>query len=155
MKAHSHSDMLPPTRPYLLIMPLPMGWAFKHVSLWGNTPIQTTTACIYIPWNFTADNAVSITFLLGLCPHTLPTGKYKSTPEHWYTGKGPAPTTGFLLLWASPEQWVGILTSWSSSWSHPHTPNQTHHSHMEAPESDTPQRPDSPLSGVLFKLMLF
>jgi hypothetical protein len=30
----SHSGALPPTRPHLLIVPLPMDQAFKHVSLW-------------------------------------------------------------------------------------------------------------------------
>ena len=37
LRVHPHSDMLPPTRPYirthLLIVPLPMGQAFRHVSL--------------------------------------------------------------------------------------------------------------------------
>ena len=45
LKAHPHSDTLHPTRPYLLIVPLPMGQAFKHMSLCreGGKPIQTTT----------------------------------------------------------------------------------------------------------------
>jgi hypothetical protein len=30
LKAHPHSDTLPPTRPHL-----PMGQAFKHLNLWG------------------------------------------------------------------------------------------------------------------------
>ena len=34
-KACPHSDTLPPTRPHLLIVPLPKGQAFKHMSLWG------------------------------------------------------------------------------------------------------------------------
>jgi hypothetical protein len=33
LKAHPHSDTLPPTRPHLLIMSLPVGQAFKHISL--------------------------------------------------------------------------------------------------------------------------
>jgi hypothetical protein len=43
LKVHPHSGTLPPTRPhllhpaspYLLIMPLPMSQAFKHINLWG------------------------------------------------------------------------------------------------------------------------
>jgi hypothetical protein len=33
-KAHPHSDILPQTRPHLIV-PLPMCQAFKHLSLWG------------------------------------------------------------------------------------------------------------------------
>ena len=35
LEAHLHSDIFPPTRPYLLIVPLLMGQAFKHMNLWG------------------------------------------------------------------------------------------------------------------------
>ena len=35
IKAHLHSDTLPPTWPHLLIVPLPMGQTFKRMSLWG------------------------------------------------------------------------------------------------------------------------
>ena len=48
LKAYPHNDTLPPTRPHLLIVPLPMGQAFKHMSLWGAIPIQTTT--VSGPW---------------------------------------------------------------------------------------------------------
>jgi hypothetical protein len=41
-KAGPHSDILPPTKPHLLIMPLPMGQALKDQSM-GTIPIQTTT----------------------------------------------------------------------------------------------------------------
>jgi len=34
LKARPHGDTLPPTRPRLLIAPLLMGHAFKHMSLW-------------------------------------------------------------------------------------------------------------------------
>jgi hypothetical protein len=37
LKAHPHSSTLPITRPHLLIVPLSMGQAFKHMSLWGPT----------------------------------------------------------------------------------------------------------------------
>ena len=33
-KACPHSDALLPTRPHLIIAPLPMGQTFKHISLW-------------------------------------------------------------------------------------------------------------------------
>jgi hypothetical protein len=48
IKAHPHSDTLPPkvtptpTRPYLLIVPLPVGQAFKTLESMGAIPIQTT-----------------------------------------------------------------------------------------------------------------
>ena len=35
LKAHLHSDAFPPTWPHLLIVPLPIGPAFKDMSLWG------------------------------------------------------------------------------------------------------------------------
>jgi hypothetical protein len=35
LKNHPHSDTLPPTRPHLLIEPLPKGQGFKHMILWG------------------------------------------------------------------------------------------------------------------------
>ena len=50
LKALPHSDTLPPSRSHLIIVPLPMGQAFKHMTLWGphqDTPrphIQTKTA---------------------------------------------------------------------------------------------------------------
>jgi hypothetical protein len=34
-KVHSHSDILPPTRPHLLIVPFPIGQVFNLMSLWG------------------------------------------------------------------------------------------------------------------------
>jgi hypothetical protein len=34
LKGHPHSDSLPPKRPHLLIVPLPMDQAYKHVNLW-------------------------------------------------------------------------------------------------------------------------
>jgi hypothetical protein len=34
LEAHPHSDILPPTRPHLLVGPLPRGQAFKYRSLW-------------------------------------------------------------------------------------------------------------------------
>ena len=34
LKAHTHGDTLPPTRPQFLILPLPISQAFKHISLW-------------------------------------------------------------------------------------------------------------------------
>ena len=40
-----YSDTFPPTRPYLLIVPLPMGQAFKH-RVDGAIPIQTTTVAL-------------------------------------------------------------------------------------------------------------
>jgi hypothetical protein len=33
LKAHPHSDTPPPTRPHLLVVPLPVGQAFKPMSL--------------------------------------------------------------------------------------------------------------------------
>lgn len=41
LKANPYSDTLPPTSPYLLIVPLPMGPTFNHESM-GAKPIQTT-----------------------------------------------------------------------------------------------------------------
>ena len=41
LKAHSHSDTLPPTRPHLPVVPLPVGQALKHESM-GLKPSQTT-----------------------------------------------------------------------------------------------------------------
>ena len=35
LKAHLHSDTLPPIRPRLLIVPPPHGHAFKYMNLWG------------------------------------------------------------------------------------------------------------------------
>jgi hypothetical protein len=35
LKTHFHSDILPPTRPHHLIVPLPIDQAFKCTSLWG------------------------------------------------------------------------------------------------------------------------
>ena len=35
LKACLHSDILSSTRPHLLILPHPMGQAFKHMNLWG------------------------------------------------------------------------------------------------------------------------
>ena len=35
IQAQRFNDTLPPTRPHLLIVPLPMGQAFKPMSLWG------------------------------------------------------------------------------------------------------------------------
>jgi hypothetical protein len=35
LKAYPHSDILPPTWPHILIVPLPMGQAFKDMNLWG------------------------------------------------------------------------------------------------------------------------
>ena len=34
LKARPHNDTLPSTRPHLLIVPFPMGQAFKHMNLW-------------------------------------------------------------------------------------------------------------------------
>ena len=36
LKAQPHSDTFPPTRSHLLIVPLLVGQAFKHMSLWGH-----------------------------------------------------------------------------------------------------------------------
>ena len=41
-KARLHGDRHPPTRPHLLIVPLPMSQAFKCM-IWGAIPIPTTT----------------------------------------------------------------------------------------------------------------
>jgi hypothetical protein len=35
-----------PTRLQLLIVPIPMGQSFKHRSLWGAIPIQSTTSTV-------------------------------------------------------------------------------------------------------------
>jgi hypothetical protein len=42
LKAWPHNTTPTPTRPHLLIVPLYMAQAFKHTSLWGAIPIQTT-----------------------------------------------------------------------------------------------------------------
>ena len=39
-KANPHSCKPSLTRPHLLIVPLPVGQAFKHVNLWGPFPLK-------------------------------------------------------------------------------------------------------------------
>ena len=46
LKAHPHRDTLPPTRPPLLIVPLPLGQTLKHTSLWQQT---YTNHCTSLP----------------------------------------------------------------------------------------------------------
>jgi hypothetical protein len=43
-KAFPHSDTLPPTKPYLLVVPLPMSQAITHLSLWEPNLFKP-------PWN--------------------------------------------------------------------------------------------------------
>jgi hypothetical protein len=45
LKARPHSNTLPPIRPHLLIVPLPMVQSFEHESK-GTISVQTTTPCI-------------------------------------------------------------------------------------------------------------
>jgi hypothetical protein len=55
LKAHPHSDTLPPTRPhllptrpYFLIVSLTMGQAFKHMVLWGPNLFKPLSVCLSI-----------------------------------------------------------------------------------------------------------
>ena len=34
LRVYPHGDTHPPSKPHLLIVPLPMGQAFKHMNLW-------------------------------------------------------------------------------------------------------------------------
>ena len=45
LKTHPNSDTLPPTRPHLLIVPLPVGQAFKHMSLWAPFLLKPSQEC--------------------------------------------------------------------------------------------------------------
>jgi hypothetical protein len=51
LRAHPHSNTVPPTRSHLLIVPLPMGQAFTHMSLWGPFLFKPTTTDIAISRN--------------------------------------------------------------------------------------------------------
>jgi hypothetical protein len=45
LKACPYSDTLPPSRPHLLIAPLPVGQALKHRSLWRPFVLQVLRSC--------------------------------------------------------------------------------------------------------------
>ena len=52
LKAHLHSNTLPPTRPHLLIVSLPMDQAFKHTSLHGLTAYWLVAHGLFSPLFF-------------------------------------------------------------------------------------------------------
>ena len=47
LKVHPHNDTLPPTKTHLLIVPLPMGQAFKHMSLWAMLFKRPQYVCLH------------------------------------------------------------------------------------------------------------
>ena len=67
-----HSDTLPPTRPHLLIMPLPVGQAFTHESV-GAIPIKVPHwgyRCVHFAWFYAVVQSMEPRVLFILANHS-------------------------------------------------------------------------------------